>query len=241
MPRARNIKPGFFKNEVLAGLKPHVRLLFIGLWTLADREGRLEDRPARIKAELFPYESFNAGDGLAALDKAEFIRRYSINGQKYIQILNFEKHQNPHIKEAASTIPAPCEPDANTEVATLIPSSLIPDSPIPISSPPAFDPESAFGEVWNQYPNKDGKTAALRHFRATVKSEADLARIRNALNNYLSSRRVREGFVKNGSTWFNGWRDWENYTEAHAPPVEDPGERLKRIQAVLDKQRAARA
>ena len=28
----------------------------MGLWTQADREGRLEDRPMRLKASLFPYD-----------------------------------------------------------------------------------------------------------------------------------------------------------------------------------------
>ena len=54
MARARNIKPGLFSNEVIAELPAFDRLLFIGLWCLADREGRLEDRPKRIKMELFP-------------------------------------------------------------------------------------------------------------------------------------------------------------------------------------------
>ena len=54
--RARNIKPGFFENEELADLPPLTRLLYIGLWLLADREGRLENRPRRIKAQIFPYE-----------------------------------------------------------------------------------------------------------------------------------------------------------------------------------------
>ncbi len=53
--RARNIKPGFFKNEHLGTADPIVALLFEGLWLLADRDGRLEDRPLRIKAEIFPY------------------------------------------------------------------------------------------------------------------------------------------------------------------------------------------
>jgi hypothetical protein len=56
MPRARNIKPALFKNNVLAK-EPHaVTLLFIGLWTLADKAGRLEDIPERVHAELFPYK-----------------------------------------------------------------------------------------------------------------------------------------------------------------------------------------
>ena len=52
MARARNIKPGFFDNETLGELPALTRLLFIGLWCLADREGRLQDRPKRIKKEL---------------------------------------------------------------------------------------------------------------------------------------------------------------------------------------------
>ena len=51
MPRARNVKPGFFKNELLAECEPLARILFEGLWCEADREGRLEDRPRRLKAE----------------------------------------------------------------------------------------------------------------------------------------------------------------------------------------------
>jgi len=37
------------------------RLLYPGLWMLADREGRLEDRPLRIKAEILPYDTCPRG------------------------------------------------------------------------------------------------------------------------------------------------------------------------------------
>lgn len=72
------------------------------------------------------------------------------------------------------------------------------------------DREVWFQSVWATYPNKDGRKEALRHFLATVKTEDDLARIRKALDSYLKSRPVANGFVKNGSTWFNNWQDWEN-------------------------------
>ena len=36
MARTRSIKPSFFKNEYLAECEPMARLLFVGLWTLAD-------------------------------------------------------------------------------------------------------------------------------------------------------------------------------------------------------------
>ena len=60
MARARNIKPGFFLNEELVELPFSTRLLFIGLWTLADRDGRMEDKPKRIKMSLFPALGYNA-------------------------------------------------------------------------------------------------------------------------------------------------------------------------------------
>ena len=111
MARARNIKPGFFTNEYIAELSPFAQLLFIGLWTLADRKGRLEDRPKGIRGKLFPYgdQDVNALLNELAESPESFIIRYEVNGKRYIQITNFEKHQNPHKNEVSSNIPAPPE------------------------------------------------------------------------------------------------------------------------------------
>jgi uncharacterized phage protein (TIGR02220 family) len=105
--RARNIKPGFFKNEDLLECDPLERILFIGLWCLADREGRLEDRPKRIKIEILPCDNCDMDFMLNRLASFGFILRYSLGGAKYIQVLNFHKHQHPHHREPASSIPAP--------------------------------------------------------------------------------------------------------------------------------------
>jgi hypothetical protein len=106
MSRARNIKPGFFKNDQLADLPFEFRILFQGLWCEADREGRVEDRPKRIKAEVFPYDQVDVDAGLDALQNAGFIVRYEAEGRRCIEVLNFSKHQNPHKKEARSSLPA---------------------------------------------------------------------------------------------------------------------------------------
>lgn len=115
MARVRVIKPGFFLNDALAECNPLARLLFAGLWCIADREGRLEDRPRRIKAELLPYDDCNVDELLDQLHKHGFIIRYEVDGEQYIQIVNFLRHQNPHYKEPDSTIPPP--PDDCTMVA----------------------------------------------------------------------------------------------------------------------------
>lgn len=148
MPRARNIKPSLFKNEDLGTADPILTILFASLWCLADRRGRLEDRPLRIKAETFPYREiapdiFNGY--LTELERLGFIHRFNVDGIAIIQVVNFEKHQSPHHTEKESELP--CKPDdyritvkeplKNGEYPcqnALIPDSflLIPDSETPL-------------------------------------------------------------------------------------------------------------
>lgn len=155
MARARNIKPALFKNELLGVADPLLTLLFQSLWTLADKEGRLEDRPLRIKAETFPYrDSIDVNGYLTELQRLGFITRYLVGSLALIQVVNFKKHQTPHNTEKPSELPPPSAGTIvnieviDTSVKTplsngenidalppdlLIPSSLIPDSPSPIS------------------------------------------------------------------------------------------------------------
>lgn len=136
--RSRNIKPGFFKNEDLSGISLYARLLFIGLWCMADREGRLEKRPLRIKAEIFPYDTLDINGELTVLERCNFIQTYIVNGKEYILIPAFLVHQRPHHTEAQSKLPCISDgcivtldsPLNNREYPpdSLIPDSLIPDS-----------------------------------------------------------------------------------------------------------------
>jgi hypothetical protein len=102
MARIRTIKPEFFKNEQLADLPMTARLLFIGLWTLSDKEGRLDDRPKRIKAELFPYDNLDCDKELTRLQSSGFIYRYEVGEMKVIQVINFTTHQRITGKESES-------------------------------------------------------------------------------------------------------------------------------------------
>jgi len=102
---------------------PILTILFAGLWCLADRSGRLEDRPARIKAEIFPYRELPAFDNyLCELQKLGFISRYDVNEVSIIQVVNFVKHQNPHANEKQSELPEkPFKSRrSNTTVKTLV-------------------------------------------------------------------------------------------------------------------------
>lgn len=107
MPRIRSLKPGFFKNEVLGELSPLHRLAFAGLWVCADRDGRLEDRPKRLKAEIFPYEKDVDLDLILwDLMQQGFVVRYHSSHERYIEVLTWDKHQHPRQDEPESAIPA---------------------------------------------------------------------------------------------------------------------------------------
>lgn len=162
MARSRNIKPSLFKNELLGQEDPFLTILFAGLWCLADRDGLLEDRPLRIKAEIFPYrDGINVNSLLAKLHDLGFIRRYSVDNFNVIEILKFSEHQNPHHTEKPSDLPkfqqnqkdvqTPLNNGAETVNILLIPDSFkrIPDS---CSSPAAkkkatqIDPDYKFND-----------------------------------------------------------------------------------------------
>lgn len=105
MARARNIKPSFFINEDLVELSFETRLLFIGLWTLCDREGYLEDKPKKIKMAIFPADDVNVDRMLNDLQSCGFLIRYVAANRKCIYLPKFAKHQNPHHKECVNDVP----------------------------------------------------------------------------------------------------------------------------------------
>lgn len=163
MARARNIKPALFTNEILGVGHPLCTLLFQGLWLLADKEGRLEDRPLRIKAEIFPYREADVDSMLHWLAHKGFIVRYSAGGKAYIEVVNFTKHQNPHKNEKDSEIPSISEgcitsdflgtrsekisttraDSLSSDSDLLIPDSLIPDThTLPSAENPAPAPSN---------------------------------------------------------------------------------------------------
>ena len=117
--RRRTLDPSICTDEDLALLGPWEQILFERLPMIADRLGRLEDRPMAIRAAIFPYsDSLNVDELLEALagpreySEGGFIIRYEAAGRKYIQIRNFKKYQKPHLREIKSEIPDPPEPEA---------------------------------------------------------------------------------------------------------------------------------
>jgi hypothetical protein len=199
MARSRNIKPGFFQNEDLQELDFATRLFFIGLWTEADKEGRLEDRPKKLKNALFPADDVEVEQMLEGLAAYGFISRYERAGKKIIQIVKWAKHQNPHRREAPSTLPAETDEVVEEELQSE-------------SGPQKADTEAAFESFWKLYPRKCGKEPARKAFAKINPSPELLAQMVESLAKHCASTGWTKDdgqFIPHASTWLNQkrWND----------------------------------
>lgn len=233
MARARNIKPGFFTNDVLAQCEYGARLVFVGLWCIADREGRLEDRPLRIKAQIMPFDNCDIESLLSQLATHGFITRYEVANCKYIQVNNFRKHQNPHVKEGASTIPAPDKHHTSPADSLL----LIPDSlkPIPRVSGgrkkrcATREYSIDFLEFWLRFPSyrKRSKPVAWEAWQAAIQRKPP-EDIIAAAKEYAASPVAQTDWCKGPAPWLNqdcweddraAWQRTPDKSSGHSKPA----------------------
>jgi hypothetical protein len=70
--------------------------MFIGLWSFADDEGRMEYQPARVRMQIFPCGSVTLAkvrEFIGELSEHSLIRTYTVDGKEFLDIPNFTKHQ----------------------------------------------------------------------------------------------------------------------------------------------------
>jgi hypothetical protein len=104
MARIRTIKPEFFTSDDICALSPLARLLYVGLWCEADREGRLVWTPGVMKRRYLPDDACDIEVLGAELTARGLIRLY---GEGLACIPSFARHQHVNIREAQSKLPPP--------------------------------------------------------------------------------------------------------------------------------------
>lgn len=229
--RARSIKPGFFKNEDIAECSPFARLLFPGLWMLADREGKIEYRPKRIKAEVFPFDDVDVSALVGELETHGMVKTYTVNGAAYLWIIKFLDHQRPHQNESESIIPNYISVDEGLatmvqsaspngeSTSLLIPSSLIPSSrflDIPSTpseprehtrkpkEPKAEKPNACPPEQWDKYVSFSRKFHEAKHQELGAMADVTEKKILDgarALDNLVRVRGIDSATVQSVIMW----------------------------------------
>jgi len=199
MPRARNLKPSFFTSEQLAKCSDGARLLFAGLWTLADREGRLENRPLKIKAEVFPYEDRNIPSLLGELRGADLIKTYRAAELDCIWIPSFLKHQNPHKNEKPSDLP-PYD-DSRNYAST--PAESISISISGIRNPECPPRAGA---------NETGPAKRDLLDEAQCPPELATPQVRDAIREFNEHRREHRWGAMSARSWSKVWKSFTGFT-----------------------------
>ncbi len=96
MARERTLSPGFFTNHLLANCPPHTRLLFQGIWILADFDGSFLWDPMALAMRLLPRDAFDPIEAMDRLERDGFIRSYEVGGLRFGYVVNWHKYQDPH-------------------------------------------------------------------------------------------------------------------------------------------------
>ncbi|MBS0220100.1 MAG: hypothetical protein JSR91_05090 [Proteobacteria bacterium] len=115
MARIRTIKPEFFTSDDICALSPLARLLYIGLWCEADREGRLVWTPRVFKRRYLPDDACDADQVADELLARGLVVLY---GDGLALIPTFPRHQHLNPREAVSKLAAPDDARADAGAAS---------------------------------------------------------------------------------------------------------------------------
>lgn len=120
--RRRTVQPNIWQDTEFGLLSPLAQLIFVGLITQADDEGRLNGHPAIVSSMLFPYRTVALEEVMDALAEIERRMRniifYEVEGQMYIQFKNWLKHQTLREDRTTKSIFPPPTADNGGEMRT---------------------------------------------------------------------------------------------------------------------------
>lgn len=116
--RIRSLKPEFWRDEESTGIWPvDEKLVYAGLWSVADDEGRLEWSARKLQVELFPYapDGMQITRGGPPIDLVAVLTRlvesgrvvpYEADGRQFAWLPKFKAHQKPN-RPTPSKFPPP--------------------------------------------------------------------------------------------------------------------------------------
>jgi hypothetical protein len=218
MSRIRTIKPEFVQSESTGNLSRDARLLFILIWTIADDVGRTRAASRMLASVLYPYDDDvpDLIDGwLDELEQRACIRRYDVNGARYLEVVNWLKHQKID-HPSPSRLPAFSAGLAKVREASR---SLAPDLDLGPGPGPQDSrsvavatrpPDEIFEAFWSAYPKREGsnpRKPARTKFLSLCREGADPLAIIAGVKRYAEqeAKNVGTPYIKRAVHWLNQW------------------------------------
>lgn len=218
MPRRRMIDPNIWKDPKFAQLSDAEKILFVGIFSNADDEGRIIATPEALKAEIFPYDhkktahvvkklrdsiatrvkndgSVEKTNPLLSRPPLKNVILYQVDGVEYIQLLRWHRYQKPkHLKP--SILPkSPLEPYLEEETSEETSREISRETSSPPLSPPTSRPsqgQSSLGKISIGKGSTDKPSGVQEDFRKFINSE-------KAMTDFVTT--TLDKYIPRGPTW----------------------------------------
>lgn len=111
MARQRFIWPSIWSDKAFGSLKPDEQILFVGLWSLADDEGRINADPAYLRGAIFPYKDYTVKKVLTlrngVVERMRNVYLYTPDDSDHeaIQFTKWSEYQKPKYPSPSKIAP----------------------------------------------------------------------------------------------------------------------------------------
>ena len=236
MARIRSIKPEIRISEKVNSWPVELRYFWIMLWGYVDDYGRGRDNPKLIVADTYPLDDSVSDKDverwLKILARDEVIRRYVVDGKRYLLVQNWNEHQRPsHPARTVIPVPEPLD-DAGGEDSGNPPEDFArtsangsPEQGAVSSdqgageqegSPPTTTVTEDFATAWAEYPIKKERKRAETAYKKAL-DDATPAEILAGVRKYRDDPERDPKFTKHFSTWLNAGC-WDDEPSSTAKP-----------------------
>lgn len=261
MARMRSLKPEFWQDEELAcQLTRDERMLYIGLWNLADEHARLRGDPRYIKGQLFPYDDditpADIDKMLGRLADLHKVHQYRAGIGRYLFLPNLARHQRLESDKVPSRLPGPdddergetppvpgadeseCGADESAPGASSLPLKHVAGGMEHVAGGmegaggPARDPRRQIpdAEGLHEIPDDFAPTAAMLRWADEHYPGLDLA------EETAQFCRHWRGEGRRKKSWPDAWQKWiaDSHKRKHLPNVRAPASGTSRHQQETD-------
>lgn len=227
MARKRVLDPSIWTDDGMAELTPRQQLLYIGLISNADDEGRQKASPVAIRLCL-PTIYANVLDGDIDADLTAVLRKmrqlvpYIADDRRYLVFSNYSKWQRID-RPSPSNLPPPPQPcgnvrrsfdDHSTNVRPELKELREGKRSAPARTTPEYDP--AFLAFYQAYPKHENRKAAYEVWQKLAPDAELIALIMAAVARQKQGRKWLEGFANAPDVWLRGAK-WEDEPEPLRP------------------------
>lgn len=245
----RILKESICTSDTIDQLSPQEEVFFYRLLVACDDYGRMDGRPRILRARCFPLRVDVITDDaisewLDTFERVGLVERYTVNGQLYIQVTTWERHQQ--VRAQRSKFPAPADsntasasngyqlisddircprnpnpnPDPNPYPDTIMSAPAVPEpSPQePKPKPVKHEYSADFEQFWTIYPRKEEKRGAFKSWNARLKGGALPDQIIAAARNYATATADTEPqWIKLPATFLGPDRDYDDWINGIPP------------------------